>query len=147
MYNSSCKLRKGEKPTSREKNSHVLEQRPPHAAVFLPRWRNLLPFHCQLASSVRSTFTPPMLPLVHWRDDFTARGREHGNHANLDEVDTRRNGGTRFLPTPVFIKSRTEEEEEEDSCWEVCRTCITNSSCGLQEETCQQNTGCVFNRL
>lgn len=32
-------------------------------------------FICQL--EVRSTFTPLMLPLVHCRDDFTAREREH----------------------------------------------------------------------
>lgn len=46
MYNYSRKLRKGENRTSREKNSHVQEQLPPHAAVFLPQRRNLLPFHC-----------------------------------------------------------------------------------------------------
>lgn len=38
--------------------------------------------------AVRSTFTPRMLPLVHCRDDFTAREREHRNHGNLDEADT-----------------------------------------------------------
>lgn len=92
MYNYSCKLRKGENPTSREKNSHVQEQLPPDAAVFFTPTEKLAAVSLLTGfisqSAVRSTFTPLMLPLVHCRDDFTAREREHRNHGNLGEVDT-----------------------------------------------------------